>query len=501
MNTALSLRSKVLLLAALNAVLLAGALVWFASTQLVQDVGSLLLGESRERTTAVALQIGNELPKTARAERDAMLARYSSAHGVTFRLFHLNGTQLGGPAVALPDALLEILREQRARTPLLERSEILSRLIQQSKEQPPEDSFRLGRPKLDRLLAVVEDPPVFAHADGNYWVVFRMPVRASDAELSELFQPGMLVLTTPNFFRTPFLFDLKPWLGLAAVVLLIALACWLPLVHGATRSIATLAAAAAKIAQGNFSAKVDVRRSDELGQLEHSFNRMAAQLEGYVHGQKRFLRDAAHELRSPLARMQAALGNIQESRFGPEVEPLLEDLREEIELMSSLTGELLSFAREENAQGKRILTPVNLPAMAARVLATENPGGAADVRVRIDAGLSVAAHPESLFRGLSNVVRNAIRYAGGAGPVTLVAEHRNGNTIVTVSDQGPGIPEEALEMIFTPFYRLDVSRDRKTGGNGLGMAIARSCVEACQGTIFCRNRHPGLEVNITLRTS
>ena len=83
----------------------------------------------------------------------------------------------------------------------------------------------------------------------------------------------------------------------------------------------------------------------------------------------------------------------------------------------------------------------------------------------------------------------------------LAAERRNGATIVTVSDRGPGIPEEALEMVFTPFYRLDVSRDRKTGGNGLGMAIARSCIEACQGNIYCRNTNPGLEVTITLRNS
>jgi two-component system sensor histidine kinase CpxA len=227
---------------------------------------------------------------------------------------------------------------------------------------------------------------------------------------------------------------------------------------------------------------------------------MASQLEAYVNGQKHFLRDAAHELRSPLSRRQAALA-ILERKSGPETERLINDLREEIELMSSLTGELLTFAREESRQRKLQLEPLALSSAAARAVAAENPDGKADCRVRVEEGLSVLAHPDSLFRGLSNVVRNAIRYAGDAGPITIAAEQRDGSAIVTVSDMGPGIPDESLELVFAPFYRLDTSRNRETGGHGLGMSIARSCIEACQGTIYCRNGSPGLQVVITLKSS
>ena len=195
--------------------------------------------------------------------------------------------------------------------------------------------------------------------------------------------------------------------------------------------------------------------------------------------------------------MQAALGNILEGSVDPDQQPFLEDLKEEIELMSSLTGELLTFAREENQQDRLKLTPVKLQDAVARVIATENPNAAADVRIELEQELIVTAHPESLFRGISNVVRNAIRYAGHAGPVTIAARRQSDGVVVTVTDQGPGIPQESLEMVFVPFYRLDVSRDRQTGGNGLGMSIARSCIESCKGTIFCRNVNPGLQVTIT----
>jgi two-component system sensor histidine kinase CpxA len=116
----------------------------------------------------------------------------------------------------------------------------------------------------------------------------------------------------------------------------------------------------------------------------------------------------------------------------------------------------------------------------------------------VDPELIVTVPPESLFRGLSNVVRNAIRYAGHCGPIVLAAERRGESILVTVTDRGPGIPEESLEMVFTPFYRLDISRARETGGNGLGMAICRTCIEGCNGTVYCRNVNPGLQVTVTL---
>lgn len=500
MKPGLSLRGKVLLLALANALLIAAAFVWFTRTQLNQNLGALLLSESRERITRVAQQLGSELPRTAVKDRDAMLERYSAAHGVTFRLFDRNSKQLAGPPARLPEALLAHFETERARTPLLDSPQSLERLAEETKALRPKAraAMKAGQAPVDPYLFVVRDPPAIIYDAGTYWVSLRMPIRSHDDDLLNL---GQVVLSSSSFVATPFFFDLRPWLLMVAVFLLIILLCWLPLVRGVNRAIATLAGATARIAKGDFSAKVDIRRADELGQLGKSLNRMADQLEGYVHGQKRFLRDAAHELRSPLGRMQAALGNIMENPVSPEVQPLLDDLREEIEHMSSLTSDLIAFAREEAAAAKLNIVPVDLQAVAQRAVAKENPDGVRDVRVHVDEGLRVLAHGESLFRGLSNAVRNAIRNAGNAGPITLHAARNDGHTLITVSDNGPGLPEESLEMIFTPFYRLDVSRDRSTGGNGLGMSITRTCAENCGGTVHCRNANPGLEVVFTLKSA
>jgi two-component system sensor histidine kinase CpxA len=122
------------------------------------------------------------------------------------------------------------------------------------------------------------------------------------------------------------------------------------------------------------------------------------------------------------------------------------------------------------------------------------------VQFEIPDSLSVLAQPGLLSRALANLVRNAVRYAGQAGPVTIAAIRQEGKVIVTVADQGPGVPDASLEQIFDPFFRAEPSRSRDTGGVGLGLAIVKTCVEACQGTVSAVNRFPhGLEVRISLK--
>ena len=124
------------------------------------------------------------------------------------------------------------------------------------------------------------------------------------------------------------------------------------------------------------------------------------------------------------------------------------------------------------------------------------------MEVNIGSDLRVEAEPDLLTRALSNLLRNAIRYAGKAGPIAITAVPRDKRVALTVEDCGPGIPEAELQRVFDPFYRLDASRDRQTGGVGLGLAIVKTCVEACRGTVVATNRLPtGLQVTITLRAA
>lgn len=112
----------------------------------------------------------------------------------------------------------------------------------------------------------------------------------------------------------------------------------------------------------------------------------------------------------------------------------------------------------------------------------------------------VQADPELLARAIGNLLRNALRYAGHAGPVTLRAVAEGDHVSVTIADVGPGVPPEALPKLGEPFFRPDAARTREEGGTGLGLAIVRTCAEACRGTVTFRNRQPtGLEAELKLR--
>jgi two-component system sensor histidine kinase CpxA len=224
---------------------------------------------------------------------------------------------------------------------------------------------------------------------------------------------------------------------------------------------------------------------------------MAAKLADLVNGQQRFLSDVAHELCSPIARIQMALA-ILEQRTRSDLESYVIDVQEEVQHMSALVNELLAFSKTQIGSERPALEPVNVAAIVQRVVQRES-SDRFNVVVAIDPAVEVTAFPDYLYRSLANLVRNAIRYAGHAGPVTISATDSPGIVSISVADCGPGLPEDELEHVFRPFYRPEFARQRETGGVGLGLAIVRSCIEACAGTVRCRNRSPhGLEVEIRL---
>jgi len=166
--------------------------------------------------------------------------------------------------------------------------------------------------------------------------------------------------------------------------------------------------------------------------------------------------------------------------------------------MSSLVNELLSFAKASLGRATIKLQPVVVREVVDKTISRENTDGA-QIKVQVPEDLCVLAEPELLVRSLSNLLRNAIRYAGQAGPISVSARREEDTVLVTVADCGPGVPEAELAQIFDPFYRVDGSRDASTGGVGLGLAIVKTCIESCRGTVVCRNRQPsGLEVELKL---
>jgi two-component system sensor histidine kinase CpxA len=239
-----------------------------------------------------------------------------------------------------------------------------------------------------------------------------------------------------------------------------------------------------------------VDRHDELGDLAHSVNTMAIQLESHVCGRKRFLDDVAHELCAPVSRMQAALGILEHHSNDASSSHYLSTLRQELDELGCLVDELLQFSKT-GTQRAVSLRPVFLAPVVAGVVAREAAG--VPVTCDVPEDLAVHAEPTLLSRALGSVLRNAVRYAGGAGPITVSAAPQQGGIALIVADSGSGVPAESLPRLFDAFYRPDSARARETGGAGLGLAVVKTCVEACGGRVAARNRgRTGFEVIFAL---
>ena len=306
------------------------------------------------------------------------------------------------------------------------------------------------------------------------------------------------------------IFDPRPWAWLAVGALVLSVLFWLPLLRGVTRAIAQVTDAARRIAEGRFDTRVPTSRRDELGTLATAINGMAARLDGLLRGQKRFLGDVAHELCAPLARLQLTLGIIEQRAADDPARRYARAAMEKAAQISALVDELLVFSRASLAEDG--VRPADVDVREAVAAAVRNEAGGhgdrlgADVRLEVPARLAVRADPDLLARALGNLLRNAFRYGGDAGPILVRAEPAAGEggggggaVAISVADGGPGVPEEELGRIFDAFYRVDASRDRDTGGVGLGLSIVKTCAEACGGTVSARNRPAGgLEVTLRL---
>jgi two-component system sensor histidine kinase CpxA len=312
-----------------------------------------------------------------------------------------------------------------------------------------------------------------------YWLGVRVPIPRP--------VPVTFVVRVESWWSLMRLLDLQVWLLTAGGVVAFSILFWLPFVHGVTRALRQLTVATGEIAEGNFDARVPESRRDELGALGGSVNRMAARLDTYVKGQKKFLGDIAHELGSPLGRLQVAV-EILESRADPALQAQVADVREEVQQMSELVNELLAFTKAGLRPRTAELAVVELAPLVREVAAREDATGRValavtdDIRARADAPL--------LARAIGNLVRNAVRYAGDAGLICVTARREGEQVLVLVEDDGPGVPPDALDRLGEPFFRPEVARTRETGGVGLGLSIVRSSVAACGGEVRFANRTP-----------
>ena len=296
--------------------------------------------------------------------------------------------------------------------------------------------------------------------------------------------------------------------GLFIAVISSGLVCYL-LAWFLTMPVVRLRAATRQLAAGDLTARAgapNVHRRDEVAGLMRDFDAMAERLENLVNAQSRLLNDISHELRSPLARLNVALG-LARQRSSTESATMLDRIELEAGRLNELIARLLTLARMEDGEQRVPSRPVLLDeivlcvaedaefeAQARRChVHSEIPAGS--WRVRGDASL--------LHSAIENVVRNAIRYTREDSTVEIHLEKTEsaaGNeAVVRITDCGDGVPPDALEKLFQPFYRLDDARGRQTGGVGLGLAITERAVRFHGGRVAATNRaEGGLMVEIHL---
>jgi two-component system sensor histidine kinase CpxA len=243
------------------------------------------------------------------------------------------------------------------------------------------------------------------------------------------------------------------------------------------------------------------RRRDELADLARDFDRMAERIEALMTSERRLLRDISHELRSPLSRLHVALG-LARQQAGDDQRPL-DRIEREAERLNALIGQLLMLARLESGAVEPAREPVDLAAIVRDVaedadFEVRSRGRA--VRVTATCECTAIGAPDLLRSAVENIVRNAVRHTleGTAVEVAMRMDEPR-HVRITVRDHGSGVPEELVPHIFHPFYRVGDSRDRHSGGVGLGLTIVHRTIRLHGGAVRAVNAPDGgLIVEMTL---
>jgi signal transduction histidine kinase len=261
------------------------------------------------------------------------------------------------------------------------------------------------------------------------------------------------------------------------------------------KPIRSLRDAFSAVAQGRLNTRIGNamgRRGDELADLGRDFDHMAQKICALINAQQHLLHDVSHELRSPLARIQAAIGLAQQQ---PEKLPAtLERIERESQRISDLVGELLMLSTLEAGVAPGKLDLINLDDLMADIVA--------DVRFEAeprrialsyhgDIDVVVECQSELLHRAIENVLRNAVQHCKAEGTVLIAANFDGNNRClrIQVDDEGPGVPDQDLTAIFQPFFRS--GQPQKSHSTGLGLTIAHRAVEAHGGNITASNRPEG----------
>jgi signal transduction histidine kinase len=279
-----------------------------------------------------------------------------------------------------------------------------------------------------------------------------------------------------------------------AVAAAIALVLARYLARGLTQPLRDMAQAARRMARGDYRQRVEPRTRDEVGQLADAFSRMAGEVEGLERLRRELVANVSHELKTPISALRAHLENLLDGVEQPNPD-VLQVMLQQSERLSRLVEQLLDLSRIESGDIPLDLEPLDLRSLVdsvAREVELGRPDRHLQVRNEVPPTLPrVSADRERIHQVLFNLLDNAFRFTPAGGSVAVTAIRAGGSCEVQVRDTGPGIPEEHLGLVFERFYRVDPSRSRGDGGTGIGLAIARSVVEAHGGRIWADSPQGG----------
>jgi len=316
-------------------------------------------------------------------------------------------------------------------------------------------------------------------------------------------ESSLLARSTADGHRIEFGLNVRPWrdrpriwgwVTLAILLVLTALAY--KYVRRLLRPLDDIGAGAQRFGRGEFGQPIPVRRRDELGDLAGHVNAMASSIHRMLEAKRGLLLAISHELRSPITRARLNTELLPEAGdAGARRAALLRDLQE----MADLVSDLLESERLGQGHAALHREPTDLPALVREVAAPLEASGCA-LEFELPPGLPALPLDRPRMRLLlRNLLDNAVRHsADTAQPPRISLLAKDAGVVLLVRDFGPGVDEAALPHLAEPFYRPDISRERGSGGVGLGLYLGKLVAQAHGGSMAIANAHPGLEVRISL---
>lgn len=303
-------------------------------------------------------------------------------------------------------------------------------------------------------------------------------------------------------FQAPPFFTSRLLLQILTVVLTAGIVCYALALY-LTSPITKLRRATQKFAEGDLQTRVGEsvgKPSDEISKLARDFDEMAERIEALVTAEKRLTQDISHELRSPLSRLNVAL-ELARAKSNDATKPIIDRIESESKQLNDMISRLLTLSKLESGSGNFEKTEVNLTKLFDQIVSDaefEAQAKGKSVKVLKKDDLKIVGNENLLRSAIENVLRNAVKYTKDESTVEVSLSKNGKGVVVSVRDYGEGVPDNELEMMFKPFYRLHTARDRKTGGIGLGLAIAERAVNAHNGSIAAKNLQNGLLVELKM---